>query len=149
MAVGCEADPHERRLRVPDDEDADRRHADVGADHLGRTVRISSGNRESREESKNQTRTRAVSYQVAEEDPGINQGLAALPGRPPHDVLVCGVEAESRRRRPVGHQVDPEELHRYQAFGEAQRGGQEDGEDFSYVGRDHVPTMMFGQLVAR
>ena len=109
----------DRRAEVPRREDADGRGADVGADG-----------------------------QPAEEQPGRDELLVRGARGLGHDVRVGRVEAERGGRRPVGDEVDPEQLHGDEALGEAERGGEEDGRDLSHVGRDHVAVSFFVVLEA-
>ncbi len=95
--------------------------------------------------------------QVPEEQPGGDQGLVlgpgqkktliksivnrpvgCAPGRLGHDVEVRRIESEGGGWKAVGDEVDPKELNGDECLGEAEGGGQEDGDDLANVGRDQV-----------
>jgi len=75
---------------------------------------------------------------VAEEDPVRDQALIRLSGWLLHDVSIRRVETKSGSWRSISDQVDPEELNGVEAFRDSKHGSEEDREDFTYVGRDHV-----------
>mmetsp|Transcript_31498 Transcript_31498/g.100343 ORF Transcript_31498/g.100343 Transcript_31498/m.100343 type:complete len:747 (+) Transcript_31498:177-2417(+) len=78
-------------------------------------------------------------HHVAEEDPAGDQVVVLASRRLLHHVQIGRVEAESRGRQAIGHEVDPEQLHRGQALGAAKRGREEDGGHLANVGGDQVP----------
>lgn len=73
---------------------------------------------------------------VTEEQPLADKRLAAVTWGYTHNAVVRGVEAESGSRERVGDEVDPEELHGDKSLGHTQEDRQEDGDDFTNVGRD-------------
>lgn len=56
----------------------------------------------------------------------------------PHDVCIWGIEAQGCCRQPIGHQVDPQQLHRVQRLWHAQQCCKEDGDHLPNIGGDHV-----------
>ena len=59
----------------------------------------------------------------------LTELIIGAPRRPAHDVLIGRVEAEGRRWRSVGDEVDPQELHRDQACAAGEKGeGVREGE---------------------
>mmetsp|Transcript_9492 Transcript_9492/g.19197 ORF Transcript_9492/g.19197 Transcript_9492/m.19197 type:complete len:511 (+) Transcript_9492:483-2015(+) len=94
---------------VPIDEDADGGEADVNADD-----------------------------HVAEEDPRRDELIVGVARRLLHDVGVGRVEAERGGGRPIGDEVDPEQLQRDEALRQSEQRGDEDGGHLADVGRDEV-----------
>ena len=52
------------------------------------------------------------------EHPARDEVIVLAPRRLLHDVPVRRVEAEGRDRQALGHQVDPQQLHRHEALGQ-------------------------------
>ena len=84
---------------------------------------------------------------VAEKQPAADQCLVPLPRRPAHDIVVRRVEAERSSGQTISDEVDPQQLHRDQRLGHAERRSQEDGNDLANVGRDQVPNELLGVVV--
>lgn len=64
------------------------------------------------------------------------RGLPVPASWHPRQARTRGVEAQRGGGRPVSHQVDPQQLHRDEALGQAQGGSQEDGGHLRGGGRD-------------
>merc|ERR1719374_496083 len=67
-----------------------------------------------------------------------DRAVAGRAGKLVHDVEVRGVEGQGGSGQTVSDKVDPEELNGDESFGQAEGGGQEDGDDFTNVGGDQV-----------
>lgn len=70
---------------------------------------------------------------VTEEEPASDQALRGATWRLVHDVQVGGVEAEGSGGQTVSNQVDPEELHGDQSFGQAEGSSQENTHNLQIV----------------
>lgn len=77
--------------------------------------------------------------QVSEEEPARDERLFGVAWRFVHDVQVWRVEAQSGGRKPISHQVDPQQLDRNQSFRETQDGCEEDAAH--KAARGHVSIM--------
>lgn len=75
---------------------------------------------------------------VTEVSPVGNQAVIGFSWRLFHDVFIGGVESKGSGGWAVSHQVNPEELHRVEAFRDAEHGGEEDREDLTDVTGDEV-----------
>ena len=84
---------------------------------------------------------------VAEEEPGGDKSLLGGAGHLLHDVQVRRVESEGSGGQTVSDQVDPEQLNGDEGFGQAEGGSQEDGDDFTDVGRDEVADELLHVVV--
>mmetsp|Transcript_9814 Transcript_9814/g.26682 ORF Transcript_9814/g.26682 Transcript_9814/m.26682 type:complete len:384 (+) Transcript_9814:266-1417(+) len=77
-------------------------------------------------------------HHVPEEDPGCYELVVARARRLAHDVLVRRVEAKGGGWGAIGDEVDPEQLHRDHAFGNAEECSDEDGGHLPNVGGNEV-----------
>lgn len=84
---------------------------------------------------------------VPEEEPARDKTFISLAGRFVHDVQVGGIEAEGGGGQTVSDKVDPQQLHRDQSLRETKSGSQENGHDFTNVGRDQVADELLHVVV--
>ena len=63
---------------------------------------------------------------ISEEEQAADEWFVSSAGLLVHDIDVGGVEAESRGRQAVRHQVDPQQLNWDEGFRHTQGGCQED-----------------------
>jgi len=84
---------------------------------------------------------------VPEEQPSGDETFISLTWGLLHDVKIWGIEAESGSGKTVSDQVDPQELDWNKGFRKTKSGGQEDGDDFTNVGRDEVTDELLHVVV--